>query len=93
MRILFDEHTVDTAYERSWSTLQNGTLLDTIEGDGYDLLITTDTKLKYQQNLASRRIAIIVLLAASWPRIQKRIDEIRAVVGRAHPGSYEEVPI
>jgi hypothetical protein len=105
MRILFDqgtpaplrrhlpEHAVETAFERGWSTLVNGVLLDTIERDGYDLLITTDTNLKYQQNLAGRRLAIIVLLSTSWPRIRRQIDEIREAIGRAHPGSYEEVGI
>ena len=105
MRILFDqgvpaplrrelaEHSVQTAFERGWSDLANGALLAAAEGDGYELLITTDRHLKHQQNLAGRKLAIIVLLSTSWPRIQLRIDDVRDAVGRIGPGGYEEVPI
>ena len=105
MKILFDQgvpvplrrdlagHAVETAFERGWSDLENGDLLSAAEADAYDLLITTDRNLKYQQNLADRRLGIIVLLSASWPRIQGRVDEIRAAVGRTGPGRYEEIPI
>ena len=63
MRILFDQgtpvplrqslthHEVTTAYERDWSTLKNGELLDTAEKQGFEVLVTTDSNLKYQQNL------------------------------------------
>ncbi len=103
MRILFDQgtpvplrqhltrHLVDTAFERGWSTLRNGELLDVAEHEGYDLLITTDQNLRYQQQLAARQLAIIVLLSTSWPRIQRRIEAIQAAVERVIPGGYEEI--
>jgi hypothetical protein len=103
MRILFDQgtpvplrqhlsgHLVDTAFERGWSTLRNGELLDVAEHERYDLLITTDQSLRYQQHLAARQLAIIVLLSTSWPRIQRRIEAIRAAVERVVPGGYEEI--
>ncbi len=105
MRILFDQgtpaplrqhlarHTIDTAFERGWSSWHNGALLDVVEQEGYDLLMTTDQNLRYQQNLADRQLAIIVLLSTSWPRIQWRIDEIQAALDRAAPGDYKEIPI
>ena len=105
MRILFDQgtpvplrqslanHSVDTVFERGWSTVQNGALLEASEQEGYQLLITTDQNLKYQQNLSDRSIAIIVLLSTSWPRIQQKVDEIEAVVNAIAPGSYMEIPI
>ena len=74
MRILFDQgtpiplrrhltgHVVDTAFERGWSNLKNGELLDAAERDGYGLLITTDQNLKHQQHLGGRQLAIIVPL-------------------------------
>ena len=77
MKILFDQgtpvplrrhpkgHVVDTAFERGWSGLKNGELLDAAERDGYGLLITTDQNLKHQQHLAGRQLAIIVLLSTS----------------------------
>jgi hypothetical protein len=103
MRILFDQgtpvplrqhltsHRVDTAFERGWSTLRNGELLDVAEHERYDLLITTDQNLCYQQHLAARQLAIIVLLSTSWPRIQRRIGAIQAAVERVVPGGYEEI--
>jgi hypothetical protein len=103
MRILFDQgtpvplrqhltgHLVDTAFERGWSTLSNGEILDVAEHERYDLLITTDQNLRYQQQLAARQLAIIVLLSTSWPRIQRRIEAIQAAVERVVPGGYEEI--
>ena len=105
MRILFDqgtpvplrrhlaEHTVDTAFECGRSNLRNGALLDQAGTCGYELLITTDQNLRHQQNLTGRTLAIVVLLAASWPRIRLRTDDIRAAIGRIKPGQYIEIPI
>ena len=73
--------------------MENGDLLTAAEEAGYQLLITTDQNLQYQQNLADRQIAILVLLATSWPRIRLRIDEIRIAVDRTKSGDYKEVPI
>jgi hypothetical protein len=105
MRMLFDQgtpvplrrhltrHVVDTAFERVWSSLHNGELLDVVEQEGYDLLITTDQNWRYQQNLADRQLAIIVLLSTSWPRIQLRINTIQAAVESIIAGGYEEIAI
>jgi hypothetical protein len=105
MKILFDQgtpvplrqyltsHIVDTAFERGWSALHNGALLDVAEQEGYALLITTDQNLRYQQRLADRQLAIIVLLSTSWPRIQLRVDTIRAAVASIVAGGYQEIPI
>jgi predicted nuclease of predicted toxin-antitoxin system len=105
VRILFDQgtpaplrrhlpsHVVDTAFERGWSALHNGELLDVAEQEGYDLLITTDQNLRYQQHLADRQLAIIVLLSTSWPRMQLRIHTIQAAVESLMAGEYQEIPI
>lgn len=84
---------MNTAYEKGWSELTNGDLLSTAEQEGYEVLITTDRNLRYQQNLASRRIAIVVLLSTSWPRIQKHIERIQALVNALQPGEYHEISI
>ncbi len=103
MNILFDQgtpvplrrhlvtHRVDTAFERGWSTLSNGKLLEVAEQEGYALLMTTDQNMRYQQHLANRQLAIIVLLSTSWPRIQRRIEAIQAAVERVVAGGYEEI--
>ena len=103
MRVLFDQgtpaplrrqrvgHTVDTVYERGWSTLKNGALLSIAEQAGYDVLMTTDQQLRYQQNLTGRRLAIVVLLTTSWPRIQLHVATIQAAIDSLVPGSYQEI--
>jgi predicted nuclease of predicted toxin-antitoxin system len=105
MKILFDqgtpvplrrslqEHEVTTAYEAGWSNLSNGNLLNAAEQAGYHLLITTDQNLRYQQNLANRQMAILVLRSTSWPRIRLHIDTIRAKVNTVTPGDYTELSI
>ncbi len=86
-------HVVATAYEPGWSTLKNGELLQAAEAAGFEVLVTTDTNLKYQQNLASRRIAIVVLGTTSWPRIRAAAEMVVMVVDAAVPGSYAEVAV
>ncbi len=105
MRILFDQgtpvplrnhlpsHEVATAFELHWSTLTNGDLLQQAEAAGFDLLVTTDQNLRYQQNLAARRIAVVVLSSTSWPRIQKGIANVVDAITRARPGVYLEVTV
>ncbi len=105
MKILFDQgtpvplrlhlvgHAIDTAYERGWSKLSNGDLLDAAERDGYQLCITTDQNLRYQQNLGGRKLAIIVLLSTSWPHIRLRVGDIQAAVQAINLDEYIEIPI
>ena len=57
------------------------------------MLVTTDQNLRYQQNLKERKIAIVVLLSASWPKIQTNIDSIVRAVESASAGSFTEVDI
>ena len=105
MKILFDHgtpaplrrdlhgHTVDTAAEKGWDSLLNGELLDRAEQEGYEALITTDQSMRHQQNLAGRRLAIIVLLRTAWPYVRLRIEDIRAAVAEVQPGELKEVSI
>lgn len=105
MKILFDqgvpvplrkhlsEHQIDTAFERGWSRLANGELLAAAKGQGYELFMTTDQNIKYQQNLAGWKLAVLVLLSTSWPRIQLKIDEIRTRIAGIKAGDYEELAI
>lgn len=77
MKVLFDQgtpvplrrhlplHDVTTVHELAWSTLTNGALISKAEAAGFDCLVTTDQNLKYQQNLAGRTLAIVVLLSTS----------------------------
>ena len=105
MKILFDqgtprplrhslaEHSVDTASERGWSDLDNGDLLEAAEDEGYDLLITTDQKIRHQQDLSNMNIAIMVLLSTAGPLIQQKVDDISAAVNDMGPGELKEIAI
>ena len=105
MRILFDQgtpvplrrslsgHDVATTYELGWSTVTNGDLIRLAEQEGYELLITTDTNLRYQQNLKDRNLAILVLTTTSWPRIRQVTDRIEATIALIETGGYEELLI
>jgi hypothetical protein len=102
VKILFDQgtpaplrrelvgHRVFTAYEMGWSALRNGELLKAAEAD-FEVFITTDRSLRYQQNLGGRRLAILVLPTTSWPRIQAHSSEVAAAVDRLHPGDFCEL--
>jgi predicted nuclease of predicted toxin-antitoxin system len=104
VRILFDQgtpaplrdhlpgHSVETAFEKGWSMLRNGELLAKAEAE-FDLLVTTDRNLRHQQNLAGRRLAILVLPTTSWPRLQTFAREIAAAVASLKPGELVEMPL
>ena len=93
MRQLLAQHQVVTAYERGWSQLSNGELLRVAEADGFEVFITTDSNLKYQQNLSARRIAIVVISTPSWPRIQRSVEAIVQSLHAVAPGGYIEVNV
>lgn len=103
MRVLFDQgtpaplrrsltgHEVATAYERGWSNLDNGDLLAAAENAGFDLFITTDQNLHYQQDLTGRRLAVLVLPTTRWPQIERHTTEIATAVDSIRPGEYREL--
>lgn len=105
MRILFDNgtpnpiarslagHEVAYARQIGWHELRNGELLQQAEEAGYELLLTSDKNIRYQQNLSQRRIAIVVLGNQQWPYVKLHLDRIVDAVNAAIPGSYAEVEI
>ena len=105
MNILFDhntprglrqylpEHTVDTARERGWAEVSNGSLLAQAERDGYDVLITADQSMSYQQDIARRQVGVVVLLSNRWRDVRLRIESVRIALEGIQPGEVREVPI
>jgi hypothetical protein len=90
----FSEHTVMTEQSKGWDRLSNGALLNAAEESGIDLLLSTDQGIRYQQNLAGRKIALVVLTGATkWSRVRLHMDRITAAVAAARPGAYAEVEI
>lgn len=101
MRILFDQgvpkplqahlslHEVTRAYQLGWARKKNGELLALAESAGFEMLLTTDQRLRYQQNLSGRRLAIFVLGRGNWPEIMPYISQIAATVNAIKgPGMY-----
>ena len=92
-RYLIDHHTVTEARARGWQELENGDLLREAEAAGFQVLITTDKNLSYQQNLAGRKIAVVVLGQGRWTCIRPYVSQVVAAVNAATPGSLAEVEI
>jgi predicted nuclease of predicted toxin-antitoxin system len=105
MKILFDQgtpaplrdflsgHQVDTVYERGWSEYANGDLLREAENAGYDVFVTTDQNLKYQQSLNQRDLAVVVVMTTSWPRIKPHAQALCNLILNCTSGSYREFEI
>ena len=105
MRVLFDQgtpvplrkyltaHEVVTTFDLGWGRLGNGELLNHAENAGFEVLVTTDQNLKYQQNLTGRRICVVVIATTSWPRIQKVVAAVVEAVNSAAAGDYVEVRV
>ena len=93
IRPFLKEHTVQTTAERGWDTLENGELLKAAEAAGFNVLVTRDKNIRYQQNLTVRIIALVVLGNPQWPILRLHIQRVVAAVNAARPGSYTEVEI
>jgi hypothetical protein len=105
MRILFDNgtprgltsflagHTVEEARAYGWEELTNGALIEAAEQAGFELMVTTDKNIRYQQNLEGRKLALIVLQHSQWPMVKLVTAKIVAAVNAATPGSYLEVDV
>ena len=105
MKILFDNgtprsiarvltgHEVTRARQIGWHELGNGELIQSAEEAGYELLLSTDKNIRYQQNLTGRKIAIVVLTDQQWPNVRLHLEKVANAVNRATAGSYAEVDI
>jgi hypothetical protein len=104
VKILFDEcvplplrpllagFEIHTAQEMGWGRVKNGELLKRAEGV-FDVFLTSDQQLKYQQNLMDRRLAILVLSTNRWPTIKAKAQEIAEAIRALRPGDYVELPL
>lgn len=92
-RFLIDRHTVTEARSQGWAEVENGELIRRAEAEGFEVLVTTDKNIGYQQNLAGRRIAIVVLGKGRWSLIRAHVGRVAEAVSAAKPGGYTEVEI
>ncbi len=106
MRVLFDHctpygiapflvgHEVAPARKLGWAELTNGKLLNVAEEAGFDVMVTVDQNIRYQQNLKGRKIALVVLARGRWTLMRPPVlQAIVSAVNAATPGSYIEVPV
>lgn len=92
LRRLLAEFEISTAQEMGWGRVKNGELLKRAEGV-FDVLLTADRQLKYQQNLKGRRLAILVLSTNRWPKVKAKVQEIISAIQSLSPGDYLELDL
>lgn len=73
--------------------LENGEMIRRAEEEGYEVIVTTDKNMRYQQNLTQSKLAIVVLKHPAWWRVRHRVGEVQAAVERVEPGQVLEVEI
>jgi hypothetical protein len=93
LRYALKDHVVVEAIERGWDRLVNGELIAKAEAAGFEVLLTTDKNMRYQQNLTGRKLAFVVLGNQQWPTLRRYVDRVVAAVNAATPGSFAEVDI
>ncbi len=92
-RYLIDHHAITEARARGWGQLENGELLTVAEAAGFEVLVTTDKNISYQQNLSGRKISIVVLGKGRWSLIKPHVARIVTALNAATPSSFAEVEI
>ena len=90
---MIQSHTVVTVAFQGWSGLKNGALLTAAEEAGFELCITVDQEIGYQQNLAGRSMALLVQSTNNWDFVKAAIDKIIQAIDGVKPGSYAELEI
>jgi len=86
-------HEVVRADELGWQGLENGALLDAAEQAGFDLLLTCDQNVRYQQNLASRKLALVILSSNHWPTLRRIAARIATAVDFVQTGQIVHVDV
>ena len=87
---ILPNHTVTTVQEQALTGTLNGTLLLRLEGD-FDIFITADKNLRYQQNLRGRSLAILELPTNRLPLLRPMFPRIAAAVDAISAGEYVQL--
>ena len=95
VRNFLNNHQVETVDDRGWARISNGDLLQTAEAAGFEVVVTADQNIVYQQTLAGRNISLVVLGSNIWPIVRNHETVIREQVNAAVRGSYAfiEMPL
>ena len=84
-------HVLTEAIDRGWDRISNGDLLTLAEDACFEVLLTTDKNLRYQQNLTNRKISVIVLGNSTWRFVRPHLGRVLSAVNSATAGSFAEV--
>ena len=84
---LLEGHVCSNPYKQRWSSLKNGELLRLAEAE-FDIFVTSDQNLRYQQNLSGRRIAILELSTNDWHAIQADVERIKIALNGINSGDF-----
>jgi hypothetical protein len=93
LRGLLGRNDVSLVEEKGWKGIRNGLLLQLAEENGFDVLVTADQQLKYQQNLKNRKIAIVVLPYNRRKWMPLLVPDVTAALDKIKSGDYIEVPL
>jgi hypothetical protein len=103
LKVLFDQnaprplarfltkHVVTRSAELGWEELRNGDLLAASEQHGFEVMVTADRNLEYQQNLKDRKVALVILPAGRWSIVRAQLDDVVSAVDNATIGSYRKL--
>ncbi|MGH9770716.1 MAG: DUF5615 family PIN-like protein [Candidatus Acidiferrales bacterium] len=93
LRRLLRNHTISTAQEQKWGNIDNGKLLRAAEAADFEVLVTCDKNIVYQQNLKRRKIALVVLSTNDWSILRKAGPLVGAALDAARPRSFQMVDL
>lgn len=93
LRRLLTRYEIMLAGELGWHEMVNGDLLTAAERAGFDVLLTADQNIRYQQNLAARKIGLVVLPSNTWPHLEPHVAKIDAAIQQVAQGSYQELDL
>jgi hypothetical protein len=93
LRKLLAAHEIWTAQEMGWGRLKNGALIAHAGQSGFDVFVTSDQNLKYQQNLQRNKIALLVLSTNFWPALRENHAGIATALETIRQGEYRELVV
>lgn len=93
LRLALSQFDPVTVQHAGFSGLKNGELLKAVEAAGFEVLVTGDKTLEYEQNMNNRRIAVVALSAPHWQFVKDHVSGIADAIRVARPGSFTRVDV
>ena len=92
MHRLLTNHTCTSVQAQGWNGIRNSDLLKRAEGE-FDLFITSDQNIRYQQNLSGKRVAILELSTNDLSRIRAAKSLIEKAIAELQPGEFKQLTV